>query len=94
MRGRSPPRSGMKPAQLPLTTPVPRPRLRSMRTLEQYRDLIGRAENTAAAHPLRYRLQLILLAGCGIGYIVLLALGAATCALFVVGLIVVSKSFF
>ena len=93
MHTRSPPRSGMKPAQLPLTTPVPRPRLRSMRTLEQYRDLIGRAENTAAAHPLRYKLQLILLAACGIGYIVLLALGAAMCALFVVGLIVVSKSF-
>ena len=64
-----------------------------MRTLEQYRDLIERAENLAAAHPLRYKLQLVLLAACGIGYIVLLALGAAMCTLFVVGLIVVSKSF-
>jgi len=64
-----------------------------VRTLEQHRDLIERAENIAAAHPLRYKLQLILLAACGIGYIVLLALGAALCALFVVGLIVVSKSF-
>jgi Zn-dependent protease with chaperone function len=64
-----------------------------VRTLEQYRDLIERAENFAAAHPLRYKLQLILLAACGIGYIVLLALGAATCALFVIGLVVVSKSF-
>ncbi len=64
-----------------------------MRTLEQYRDLIERAESIAAAHPLRYKLQLILLATCGIGYIVLLALCAATCALFVVGLIAVSKSF-
>lgn len=63
-----------------------------MRTLEQYRDLIARAEHIAAAHPLRYKLQLVLLAACGIGYIALLALCAAMCALFVVGLIVVSKS--
>jgi Zn-dependent protease with chaperone function len=64
-----------------------------VRTLEQYRDLIARAENIVAAHPLRYKLQLVLLAACGIGYIVLLALCGAMCALFVVGLIAVSKSF-
>ena len=63
-----------------------------MRTLEQYRDLIARAERLASEHPLRYKLQLIVLAACGIGYIVLLALSAALSALFVVGLIVVSKS--
>jgi Zn-dependent protease with chaperone function len=84
---------GMKPALLLLTPPVHVQYLEPMRTLEQYRDLIERAENIAAAQPLRYKLQLILLAACGIGYIVLLALGAALCALFVVGLIVVSKSF-
>jgi Zn-dependent protease with chaperone function len=63
-----------------------------MRSLEQYRDLVAQAELTAAAHPLRYRLQLGLFAAVGIGYVVLLALLAAASALFVIGLIVVSKS--
>jgi Zn-dependent protease with chaperone function len=63
-----------------------------MRSLEQYRDLIARAEATAQAHPLRYRLQLALLAALGIGFVVVLALLVMLCALFVIGLILVSKS--
>ena len=63
-----------------------------MRTLEQYRDLIVRAEQIAAAHPLRYKLHVVMLAACGVGYIALWALCAAICPLLVVGLIVVSKS--
>ncbi len=63
-----------------------------MRSLEQYRDLIARAEATAQAHPLRYRLHLVLLAALGIGYVALLALLVMLCALFVIGMIVVSKS--
>jgi len=63
-----------------------------MRSLEQYRDLVAQAELTAAAHPLRYRLQLGLFAALGIGYVGLLASLAAASALFVIGLIVVSKS--
>jgi Zn-dependent protease with chaperone function len=63
-----------------------------MRSLEQYRDLIAQAERTAAAHPVRYKLQLALFAALGVGYVVLLALLAAACALFVIGLIVVSEN--
>jgi hypothetical protein len=63
-----------------------------MRSLEHYRDLIAQAELTACAHPLRYKLQLALFAALGVGYVVLLALLALMCALFVIGLIAVSKS--
>jgi Zn-dependent protease with chaperone function len=84
--------AGTKPADWHRLHPCQVRGFETMRNLEQYRDLIARAEHTAAAHPLRYKLQLILLAGCGIGYIVLLALCAVLCGAFVVGLIVVSKS--
>jgi len=63
-----------------------------MRSLEQYRDLVAQAELIAVAHPLRYRLQLGLFAALGIGCVGLLASLAAASALFVIGLIVVSKS--
>jgi len=63
-----------------------------MRSLEHYRDLIARAEATAASSPRRYKLQLALLAALGIGYVALLTLLALICALGVIGLILVSKS--
>jgi Zn-dependent protease with chaperone function len=63
-----------------------------MRSLEQYCDLIARAQATAHSDPFRYKLQLALLAALGIGYVVLLALLAVLCAVFVLGLILVSKS--
>ncbi|HTT36047.1 MAG TPA: M48 family metalloprotease [Burkholderiales bacterium] len=63
-----------------------------MRSLEQYRDLIAQAEGAACTHPLLYRVQLALLAALGIGYVVLLAVLATGCALFVIGLMLVSKS--
>ena len=63
-----------------------------MRNLEKYRDLIAQAEGAAAANPLLYKVHLGLLAALGFGYIILLALSATACALFVVGLLLVSKS--
>ena len=61
-----------------------------MRSLDQYRDLIAQAEGAACARPLLYRVQLALLAALGIGYVVLLAVLATGCALFVIGLMLVS----
>jgi Zn-dependent protease with chaperone function len=63
-----------------------------MRNLEKYRDLIAQAEGAAAANPLLYKIHLALLAALGIGYVVLLAVLATVCTLFVVGLMLVSKS--
>jgi Zn-dependent protease with chaperone function len=63
-----------------------------MRSLEEYRDLIERAEATAVAHPLVYKLQLMLLAGLGIGYIMMLVVIGVACTLFVVGLLLAAKS--
>lgn len=56
-----------------------------MRNLERYRDLIAQAEGAAAANPLLYKIHLALLAALGIGYVLLLALLAMVCTLFVVG---------
>jgi Zn-dependent protease with chaperone function len=63
-----------------------------MRSLEEYRDLIERAEATALAHPFLYKIQLSLLAALGIGYVMLLALVGVACTLFVVGLLLAAKS--
>jgi Zn-dependent protease with chaperone function len=63
-----------------------------MRSLEEYRDLIERAEATAVGHPLLYKLQLMLLAGLGIGYIMMLVVIGAACTLFVIGLLLAAKS--
>jgi Zn-dependent protease with chaperone function len=63
-----------------------------MRSLEEYRDLIERAEATAVANPLLYKLQLCLLAALGIGYVLALAVIGVACALFVVGLLLAAKS--
>ena len=64
-----------------------------MRSLEEYRDLIDRAEATAVAHPLLYKVQLSLLAALGIGYVLVLSVIAVGCGLFVVGLLLAAKSF-
>ena len=63
-----------------------------MGSLERYRELIAKAEATAAASPRLYKLQLALLAGLGIGYIVLLVVAVATCGFFVASLLLASKS--
>lgn len=64
-----------------------------MRSLEEYRDLIDKAEATAAAHPLLYKVQLSLLAALGIGYVVVLAIAGVACSLFIIGLLLAGKSF-
>jgi Zn-dependent protease with chaperone function len=64
-----------------------------MRSLEQYREVIERAEATALAHPLLYKLQLSLLAALGIGYVLLLVVVGVACGLFVIGLLLAAKSF-
>ena len=63
-----------------------------MQGLEQYAELIARAEATAASNPRLYKLQLSLLAAVGIGYVVLLLLIAVGCGLFMVGLLLTAKS--
>ena len=63
-----------------------------MESLEQYRELIAKAEATAAANPRLYKLQLALLAGLGIGYIVLLVVAVAACGFFIASLLLASKS--
>ena len=63
-----------------------------MRSLEEYRELIDRAEATAIAHPFLYKVQLSLLAALGIAYVLLLAVVGIGCALFVVGLLLAAKS--
>jgi len=63
-----------------------------MRSLEGYRDLIARVEQLAQASPARYRLNLVLLAGLGFGYVLVVATGAALSSLAVLALILYSKN--
>jgi Zn-dependent protease with chaperone function len=63
-----------------------------MRSLEAYRDLIGRVEELAQRSPLRYRIRLALLAALGFGYVAAMVLTALAAALAVLALLVVSKS--
>ena len=63
-----------------------------MRSLEAYRDLIGRVERLARRDPLRYRINLALLAILGFGYVIVMALVTLAAAVGVLGLLVVSKS--
>jgi Zn-dependent protease with chaperone function len=63
-----------------------------MRNLEAYRDLIGRVEALAQRDPLRYRINLLLLAALGFGYVIAMALLTFGAALGVLALLVISKS--
>jgi Zn-dependent protease with chaperone function len=63
-----------------------------MRSLEAYRELIGRVEALAQSDPLRYRINLALLAVLGFGYVAGMALLTLAAAVGVLGLLVVSKS--
>jgi Zn-dependent protease with chaperone function len=63
-----------------------------MRSLEAYRDLIGRVEQLAQSNPLRYRVNLALLAILGFGYVAGMALLTLAAALGVLALLVFSKS--
>jgi len=63
-----------------------------MRSLEAYRELIGRVETLAQSSPLRYRINLALLAILGFGYVVAMALVTVGAAVGVLVLLVISKS--
>jgi Zn-dependent protease with chaperone function len=63
-----------------------------MRSLEAYRELIGRVEALAQAHPLRYRVNLALLAALGFGYVAALALLTLLAAIAALALVVLSKN--
>src|SRR5690242_17872919 len=65
----------------------------AMRRLEEYRHLIERAEATAVAHPLLYKIQLSLLATLGIGYVLVLVVVGVGLSLFVSGMLLAAKSF-
>src|SRR5690349_17371053 len=64
----------------------------AMRSLEEYRHLIERAEATAVAHPLLYKIQLSLLATLGIGYVLVLVVVGVGLSLFVSGMLLAAKS--
>jgi Zn-dependent protease with chaperone function len=63
-----------------------------MRSLEAYRELIGRVEELARTKPLHYRINLALLAVLGFGYVVAMALLTLGAAVGVLVLLVISKS--
>lgn len=63
-----------------------------MRSLEAYRELIGRVEALAQRSPQRYRINLVLLAALGFGYVFAMLLAGLFAAVGVLVLLVVSKS--
>jgi Zn-dependent protease with chaperone function len=63
-----------------------------MRSLEGYRELIGRVEALAQAHPLRYRIGLALLAALGFGYVAGMTLLTLLAAAGALALVIVSKN--
>src|SRR5512138_2549115 len=65
---------------------------RLMRSLEAYRDLIVRVERMAQASPLRYRVNLALLAALGFVYVIGMALLGLAAGLGVLILLLLSKA--
>jgi Zn-dependent protease with chaperone function len=63
-----------------------------MRSLEEYQDLIARAERLAVQRPRRYKLRLGLLACLGIGYVVLMTSLTLVCILVVLALVIQSRN--
>ncbi len=63
-----------------------------MRSLEAYRDLIVRVERLAEANPLRYRVNLALLAVLGFAYVIAMVLACVLTAGAVLALLVASKT--